>query len=493
MIYMSVPETPMIDNLRKAIRQHAAAGRIAFDDAGKSVSYAEFGQRIDAFTAGCQAWGVGQGTVVGLLARKSADAIAAFFGIMQAGGCACFIEPELAPEVIAARMRMVGMRHLIHAEPIDMTSDAHAKLCALHDLAQDDGGFELVASTHADSAMMLFTSGSTGTPKGLLLSHGNLACNAYGVLRHTGTSPDDKLLHVMPLYHTNGVNNQLIVPLLAGASIVLVDRFRAEDTLNRLLTGGITYMTGVPTMYSRMLPYMTEAMNFSHLRFLRCGSAPITPALHMRIEEKFSVPLIVSYGLSEASCTSTMNPPGQRRIGSIGTVLEGQTIQLFQPGTNVSVAAGGAGEICIGGPALMKGYIGSDTPSPISDGWLRTGDLGQFDYDGYLTITGRIKDVIIRGGENISPALIEQHLSLHPMVQDCCIIGLAHADLGEVPVAYVVARDGARPDTEELGAFVLEKLGRIYVPASFHLIQALPTNAVGKVDRKALRNYEAFS
>jgi acyl-CoA synthetase (AMP-forming)/AMP-acid ligase II len=345
--------------------------------------------------------------------------------------------------------------------------------------------------TADDLAMMQFTSGSTGQPKGVLLTHGNLACNALGVIEHTKLSPHDRLLHVMPLYHTNGVNNQLVVPLIAGASVALVERFRAEEVEDQVARYQPTYMTGVPTMYARIIPHLKDPAKRISLRFLRCGSAPITVELHRRIEAAFGVSLVISYGLSEATCTSTMNPPQARRIGSVGTVLAGQDVRLFRPGTTEEVAAGGEGEICISGPCLMRGYIGAGAEQPIRDGWLRSGDLGRFDPDGFLSITGRIKDVIIRGGENLSPQLIEGILAEHPAVRACCVVGGPHADLGEVPIAFVSVREGAAVGEVELKALVGEKLSRIYVPDQVRFVEALPENSVGKVDRKALRQQVA--
>ncbi|MEE7440496.1 hypothetical protein MOR12E_16115 [Methylobacterium oryzae] len=470
--------------LRAAIADHAGAGRTALSGSDV-VSYADLGARIDAAAGAVRDWGVAKGDRVGLIAPKSAAAIAAYFGAMQAGACVCFLEPGLAPEVVAEQAALVGMRHLIVAE----AHAAPAALTGLYVRALDslaDGAAFAAEVSLRDEAMLLFTSGSTGRPKGVLLRHEGLICNAEGVLRHTGTGPADRLLHVMPLHHTNGVNNQLIVPLLAGAEIVLMERFQAEAALDQLRTGGITYMTGVPTIYARMLPQLRPDERFPGLRFLRCGSAPITPTLHRQIEDAFGVPLLVSYGLSEATCTSTMNPPGRRRIGTIGTVLEGQSVELFDPVTDRPVEAGREGEICISGPALMAGYLGS-ADQPIVDGWLRTGDLGRFDADGFLAITGRIKDVIIRGGENISPALIERQLAAHPAIRDCCVVGAPDADLGEVPVAFVVLREGEGLDEPGLKDFVRGHLARIYVPAQIRKLDVLPVNGVGKTDRKALR------
>jgi acyl-CoA synthetase (AMP-forming)/AMP-acid ligase II len=182
-----------------------------------------------------------------------------------------------------------------------------------------------------------------------------------------------------------------------------------------------------------------------------------------------------------------MNPPGARRIGTVGTVLAGQRVALFKPGTMTLVAPLTEGEIRISGPSVMQGYLGAGGEQPVRDGWLRTGDLGRFDADGYLAITGRLKDVIIRGGENLSPQLIEGVLVEHPAVRACCVVGGPHADLGEVPVAFVVLREGGKASAEELHALVGARLARMYVPSEVRFVAALPENSIGKVDRKALR------
>ena len=181
-----------------------------------------------------------------------------------------------------------------------------------------------------------------------------------------------------------------------------------------------------------------------------------------------------------------MNPPGARRIGSVGTVLPGQRVRLLRPGSAEAVPDGAEGEVCIAGAAVMKGYVDGSAAAVLRDGWLRTGDLGRFDADGYLFITGRLKDVIVRGGENLSPRAVESVLERHPAVEACCVVGAPHPDLGEVPVAFVQPRAGAAPAAAELEALVAGRLSRAHVPARIHLVEPLPENAVGKVDRAAL-------
>lgn len=482
--------------LHAALRAHAAAGRRAFLVDRETIGYREFADRLDRYAAGFAAQGLARGAFVGIASVKTVDCVAAFFGAMHAGLCPTVMEARIAPEEMAARMGAVGMT-LLACDDIETMVDATAALDGIGARVVPLSALEIDAPCETqnlsadDRALLLFTSGSTGRPKGVVLSHGNLLANARGVLVHTGVTEADRLLHIMPLHHTNGINNQLVVPLLAGAEIALIERFRADEIVDCLRRFEPTYVTGVPTMYSRMLPKLEPGERFPSLRFLRCGSAPITPALHEAIENAFGVPLVVSYGLSEATCTTTMNPPTARKVGSIGTVLEGQELALFQPGGSERAAPGQDGEIRIRGPVLMQGYIGADVDSPIVDGWLRTGDLGRFDDEGYVTITGRIKDVIIRGGENLSPGLIENYLEKHPAVKECCVVGVAHADLGEVPVAFVVAQAGCKIEVDALQEHVKRGLSPIYVPSCIHVLAILPTGSLGKVDRNALKRLAA--
>ena len=479
--------------LRERIARYARAGRTALLGPTGSTSYAELGAMIDSYATAFRP--VAPGALVGVPASRSADSVARFFGAMQAGGCPCFIEPGLTAEALLPRAHAVGLQRIV----LDDESEALARDLEhgglqVHrgtDLLQESGkssgtGFTCESLSTADLAMMQFTSGSTGLPKGALLSHGSLLRHAAGIIERTRLTAADRLLHVMPLHHTNGVNNQLIAPLLVGATLVLAERFRAEDVEDRIAAHGVTYLTGVPTMYSRMLPHLRDQARLRSLRFLRCGSAPITARLHEAVEAVFGVPLVVSYGLSEATCTSTMNPVGARRIGTVGTVLPGQQVRIFRPGTEDEASVGAEGEVGIAGPCLMRGYAGEGSESPIRDGWLRTGDLGRFDADGHLSVTGRLKDVIVRGGENLSPRAIEEVLERHPGVAACCVVGVPHPDLGETPVAFVV-RSGAEPaDAAELTALVRGGLSRVHTPTAVRFLESLPVNAVGKVDRKAL-------
>lgn len=498
---MTLSEPTLVAAFARAWSQPEWAARPAIVTADTTLTYADLHGRVARIARGLRAAGVAPGSYVAIAMERSLEQVLTILGVMSAGACPCPLEPRLSVDETARRVEAVGLTWLVHDEantataaasglaPSRVLTAANVAHAAHADNADNARTLDHATDISPDApGLLLFTSGSTGNPKGVLLSHRGLANNARGVLAHTGLTPDDRLLHVMPLHHTNALNNQIFAPLLAGASVALAGRFRADDMPGLLRAFRPTIITGVPTMYARMLELEFDAASLAGLRFARCGSAPITEALHRRIEAFLGCPLVVSYGLSEATCTSTMNPPAARRLGSVGTVLAGQKVTLRLPDGS-EAAPGGEGEICIAGDSLMLGYLGVDNGDDGAPTLLRTGDLGRFDDAGYLSITGRIKDVIIRGGENISPALIEGVVTGLPFVAACCVVGAPDDDLGEVPVIFVQAKGEVMPGAEDAAAILAEvqsRLGRIYVPREVLWVERLPENAVGKVDRKAL-------
>lgn len=465
---------------------------LALTDGTRALTYAELARNSGAVAAHLSGCGARPGHVIAITMARSLDAVVLLLATIRAGLCPCVFEPKLAPEEVSARLVETHARFLVH-------DDENASLVSELTIPEGTTTIDFANLKEASywpsvnvaancPALLLFTSGSTGRPKIVQLTQCALLNNALGVLEQSALSSDDRLLHVMPIYHTNGVNNQLFAPLLSGATVVFCPRFRADDMPELMARFKPTIITGVPTMYSRMLAQHFESDSLSKLRMARCGSAPITEALHREVEAKFDCPLVISYGLSEATCTSTLNPPQARRVGSVGKVVPGQTVKLRAVDDTMTDTPNVEGEICIAGPNLMTGYLGAAdaTSSAIIDGWLRTGDLGRFDDEGYLYVTGRIKDVILRGGENISPLLIESVIVADGNVTACCVVGRADRDLGEVPVAFVVPKDLAAMDVERVQDAVRKRLSRIYVPHDVVFVESLPETAVGKVDRKVL-------
>lgn len=483
----------LIDDYTALWRSRDWHDRFALLSEDTTLTYGELAARVDTLAAALIARGIETGDTVVLSMARTGDSVVTLLAILHAGGCLCPVEPRTSPEEITDRLNRLRIRWVI----TDATQ-AHQFVDAPHgcyvidqsQLRDDQGKASPRKPVTAESpALILFTSGSTGQPKALQLTHHALRCNALSVAQHSTLTPKDRLLHIMPIYHTNGINNQILTPLLSGCSIAFAPRFKADNIPGLMARYRPTIITGVPTMYSRMLAHDFPPEALKSLRMVRCGSAPITVGLQERIEALFDCPVVVSYGLSEATCTSTMNPPGRRRIGSVGTVLGGQKVELLQIDEDIPVAPDQEGEIAISGPTLMSGYLdGMGTPhcGDLASGWFRTGDLGRFDEDGYLWITGRIKNIIIRGGENIAPELIERVLVEDLSIGSCCVVGRPDPDLGEVPVAFVVPTTGHEVDSVGLMQLVSQRLSRSHQPVAIIVIDELPENAMGKIDRKAL-------
>jgi len=476
-------------------RSPSRGAKVALIGTSGQLTYSDLHLQVGRMSGRLRAAGIKLHDRVAIAMERSTQAVVVLLAVLAAGACPCVMEPGIGREEARRRAAIAKLRCLlIDTTSIEASTMHDQTTTQCWDIASLPEANEYWALSVAPTApaLLLFTSGSSGKPKGVLQSHRGLLTNATGVVEHTALTEEDRLLHVMPLHHTNGVNNQILAPLLAGSSVVMAGRFRSRDMPELMTHYEPTILTGVPTMYSRMLsePFSSQAL--ASLRMLRCGSAPITETLHREVEEKFATPLIVSYGLSEATCTSTMNPPCRRKIGSVGTVLTGQDVQL-RNGDGTSVyGKNQEGEVCISGKSLMLGYLDETSdgqPLSIGDGVLRTGDLGRLDDDGYLYLTGRIKDVIIRGGENLSPLLIESVLVEVPGVEACCVVAKQDADLGEVPWAFIVrSADGngkALEDTQ-LAAAIRERLSHAHQPVGYTYSRSLPENSVGKVDRKAL-------
>lgn len=489
-----IETTSRFDSLAQAWatawRSDAVKSLPALTDGKQTLSYGALDLVTMQLADGFGARRIAPGSAVAVMMERSLDALLVVLAAVRAGLCPCVFEPGLATAEVSDRLSSIDARWIVHdtaQAPFALQAEEITAI-PFETLGTSEMGTREDRIDPGTRALLLFTSGSTGRPKAVQLTQCALLHNALGVIAHSSLSTSDRLLHTMPIYHTNGLNNQLFAPLLAGATVVLAGRFRANEMPELLARHRPTIITGVPTMYSRILDESFDRESLASLRMARCGSAPITTELHRQVEALLGCELVVSYGLSEATCTSVMNPHGARRIGSIGTVLSGQCVRLREADGRMTDEAGHEGEICIAGPTLMIGYLGAQEESALAlrDGWLRTGDVGRFDADGYLYITGRIKDVIIRGGENLSPAQIESAVMADRRVAACCVVGQKHHDLGEVPAAFVVLKSAAQMSEDDARDAVLQRLSRIYVPERVIFVESLPETAVGKIDRKAL-------
>ncbi|MDN5854365.1 MAG: AMP-binding protein, partial [Actinomycetia bacterium] len=341
-----------------------------------------------------------------------------------------------------------------------------------------------------DLALLIYTSGTTGRPKGVMLTHANLDAMTESFIEWLDITGVDHSMLILPLFHANGIVLGTLTPLRAGGRVSITGKFSRDRFFSDVERLRPTYFSAVPAIYA-MLSALPEDVHpdTSSLRFAVCGAAPMPAQLLSGFEERFGLTLVEGYGLSETTCASTINPlDGVRKPGTVGLPLPGQQVDVIDAAGN-HLAVGEVGEVVIAGPTVMAGYLDQpdETDRTIVDGWLRTGDIGRFDEDGYLVLVDRVKDMIIRGGENIYPKEIESALYLHPDVLEAAVVGEADDTLGEVPTAFVSLRPGATVDANGLLEHCRPRLSPFKLPVRITLIDELPKNPVGKIDKPTLR------
>jgi len=342
-----------------------------------------------------------------------------------------------------------------------------------------------------DIAGIIYTSGMTGHPKGAMLSHRNYLANAEKIVAAMKMNERDRFMNILPMFHVNAQLVAFLSPLYAGGSMVLMRGFSPREFLPALDRYKATAFVGVPTVYAILneLPD-AEKYDLSSLRFCVCGAAPMKVDVFERFEEKYNAKIIEGYGLSEATCATSINPiDGKRKIGSIGLPLPGVDMKIIDDSDN-EVPQGGEGEIVIRGELVMKGYFKDDeaTQDTLRDGWLYTGDIGYVDEDGYFFIRGRKKDMIIRGGENIYPREVEDVLITHPDVLEVAVVGKTDPIWGEEVVAYIVPQEAKTPSRTQIREYCRQHLADYKCPTRIVFVDKMPKTALMKVRRWALRD-----
>ncbi len=347
---------------------------------------------------------------------------------------------------------------------------------------------------HADAAL-IYTSGTTGNPKGVVLTHHNYRTNLEQLIEAATIVPEDRFLCVLPLFHVNAQVVTLLTPLGAGASCVLLEKFSPVEFLEAIHKYGVTTFSAVPTIYAILNSRLDVAKyDLSHLRFCICGAAPMPVEVFETFEKKFKTRIVEGYGLSEATCASSVNPiNGVRKVGSVGLPLKGQEIRIVDD-LGRTVAARVTGEVVVRGENVMKGYFKDPaaTAAALHDGWLHTGDVGWKDQDGYFYIAGRKKEMIIRGGENIYPKEIEDVLYAHPRIAEAAVVGLPDAVWGEEVGAFVVLKEKTKLThqhllADEVISYLKEHLADFKLPRRVFFRDNLPRTATGKVQKHVLK------
>jgi len=338
-------------------------------------------------------------------------------------------------------------------------------------------------------ALLMYTSGTTGVPKGVMLTQSNLAANALSISAEHALSTSDRVLAVLPLYHINAFAVTMLAPLAQGGSLAMPPKFSVGSFWQQATQAGCTWINVVPTMISYLLEGAAPPADVSGIRFCRSASAALPPAHLQAFESRFGIGIIETMGLTETVAPVFSNPlqRAQRKLGAVGRASGCEACVI--DAALQAVPDGITGEIAIRGPQVMRGYYKNEAATVASftpDGWLRTGDLGHRDADGFFFVTGRIKELIIKGGENIAPREIDEALLRHPAVLDAAAVGIPDPHYGQEIMVCIVLRDGAVADEGALRDFCSTALGRYKTPKVFHFVPDLPRGPSGKVQRLKL-------
>ncbi|MCA1586306.1 MAG: acyl--CoA ligase [Acidobacteria bacterium] len=473
---------------------------IVLPEDGAKVTYDSLRRQVQAVADHLAGVGIRRGDRVAMALPNGLPTIVGFLGAAVAGTAAPlnpgYREEEfkfylqdtdakvlmLPPQGAEDARRAAGDRMPV----VSISSDADG---TLH-LGGDASAGTASAPSADDIALVLHTSGSTGRPKRVPLKHGNLAVSVRNVVDTYGLSPDDVSLCVMPLFHVHGLVASLLATLASGGTVVVPAKFNALGFWRTVRDHDVTWYSAVPTMHQMLVARAKggEQPDAGRLRFIRSCSAALSPETMALMEQAFGVPVLEAYGMTEASHQMASNPlpPGSRKAGSVG------------PGTGVRIgimdaegrllAPGEHGEIVIQGPNVIEGYENNPeaNAASFSNGWFRTGDQGFLDDRGYLTLVARIKELINRGGEKISPREIDELLLTHPQVAEAVAFGVAHRMWGEEVAAAVVLREDATCTEADLLAFCRERMAGFKCPKTIHLTQTIPRTATGKIQRRVV-------
>jgi len=471
---------------------------------GQTTTHGAFLDEAARYANALTALGVTPGDRVAVHIQKSPQALALYAGCVQAGAVFLPLNTAYTPAELEYFVGDSGAALFVcdPAEAEDLTPIAEANGCTLRTLAGDGSGtlsdlvvgqksdFNTVARDADDLAALLYTSGTTGRSKGAMLTHRNLLSNARALVECWRFTADDVLLHALPIFHSHGLFVATNVMLLAGGAMIFLPKFDPDIVLDRLPEA--TAMMGVPTFYTRLLDdprFSTERT--AHMRLFISGSAPLLAETHERFEARTGHRILERYGMTETSMNTSNPYDGERRAGTVGFALPGVEVKVCDPQTGAELPQGEIGVLEVRGPNVFKGYwrMPEKTAEELrADGFFITGDLAQVDADGYLSIVGRGKDLIISGGYNIYPKEIEMFLDAQDGVQESAVIGVPHPDFGESVVAVLVPQPGATLDLQAIEAAVKRDLANFKRPRLTEIVKELPRNTMGKVQKNQLRD-----
>ena len=477
----------------------------------RPLSFGALRDLVDSTAGSLQELGIGRGDRLAIVLPNGPEVAACFVAV----GCHATtapLNPGYRPEEFAFYLSDLKATALVVEQDAQSPAIAAARKLGIRiveliaDEAQPAGTFQLVAPDGAgpagavrpapaepdDAALMLHTSGTTSRPKLVPLSHRNLCASADNIIDTLRLDTDDLCLNVMPLFHIHGLMAPLLASLGAGGAVFAAPGFDALRFFSWFEEARPTWYSAVPAMHQAILgraPRNRHAIDAARLRFIRSASAPLPRQVIAELEAAFSVPVVEAYAMTEAAHQMTSNPlpPGKRIPGTVGRAA-GPKVAIMEETTDALLDAGERGEVVIRGENVFTGYENNPDANAraFAAGWFRTGDQAVMDSDGYVTITGRLKEIINRGGEKISPLEVDDVLMDHPAVSQAVTFAMPHRSLGEEVAAAVVLREGAESGQDDIRRFAAARLAAFKVPRRVVVLDEIPKGATGKLQRIGL-------
>lgn len=478
----------------------AGSTAIVLPEAGIKVTYGQLRDQVAEMADALASLGISRGDRVATYLPNGLPAIVSFLAASVAGTAAP-LNPGYREDEVNFYLEDTSAKVLLcSADATAAVKAAQARGVPVYSLETDGTGYVRIAGAPKgktasapsanDAALILHTSGSTGRPKRVPIGHGNMAASTHNIMRHYGLSPDDVSLCVMPLFHVHGLVASTLSTLLSGGTVVVPSKFNPLSFWRTVRDTGSTWYSAVPTIHNLLLARAGDERpaGSEGLRFIRSCSAALPPEMMERMERVFGAPVLEAYGMTEAShqMASNPQPPAARKAGSVGPGT-GVKIGIMDEAGNL-LPQGERGEVVIQGPNVVSGYENNPEANAKSfvSGWFRTGDQGFLDAEGYLTLTGRLKEMINRGGEKIGPREIDEVLLSHPAVAEAVAFGVPHPGWGEEVAAGVVLKEGAQAGEAEILAFCKERLADFKRPKKIYITGAIPRTATGKIQRGAV-------
>jgi long-chain acyl-CoA synthetase len=496
---MSASERPgtVYRTIVAAARRHA--GQIAILHQERSITYEALLGHVDAAARRLRSGGIGHGDVFAVYGQNCPEILIAYYAASRIGAIMVPINPNMTAAEVKGAMRHCEAKLLFHddvvAKPAGeaMPRNVLRPLASLSEPFNGPDAGEETRIRPEDDFVIVYTSGSTGAPKAIVLTHRSQTDVLTSLTEMWAITAADVTLVGLPLGYLYGLSTAAASQLMAGGKVVLMRRFHPGEILEAFVASRATVFQGVPTMFAMMLDYAEQRgakFDLSGVRLLVSAGAPLAEELKERFARRFRNEIQNYYALSE--CTPVFgfyaSDTAPRPAGAVGKLAPGASARIVDSQGRACID-GEPGELLVQGAAIMKRYHKAPeaTRSVLIDGWLKTGDIARRDATGVYTITGRVKDIIIRGGANIAPAEVEEVLARHPAVQSAAVIGLPDAIFGEVPAAYIVCRRGTSVTAEALIAHAEQELAGFKVPRKIAFVSDLPLGQTGKVDRAALK------